>query len=243
MIVLAPMAGICDGDFALKLIPYGFDTITLGGFNIDRPTILAGKKIIERGRREFDISMDKIYGFIEAESLKVKEKFPDVNVSVNLRSVNPDSIIEIAKIPSVDIVEINCHCRQEELQSINCGQAMLKRDDLEDFISSVSNQTSSKVSVKIRGNVEGVDDVAISKMIEDVGCDYLHVDAMNPGVFSADLDLIKRISENTDIFLIGNNSINSLENGKAMLNAGADGISIARAALKGKLDFNLKDLY
>ena len=87
------MAGICNGDFAVKLIPYGFDTVTLGGFNIDKYTILAGRKIIKRGRKEFDINEDKIYDFIEGESLKVKEHFSDVNVSVNLRSVNPEEII------------------------------------------------------------------------------------------------------------------------------------------------------
>jgi tRNA-dihydrouridine synthase len=29
--VLAPMAGITNADFAMKLIPYGFDTVTIGG--------------------------------------------------------------------------------------------------------------------------------------------------------------------------------------------------------------------
>jgi TIM-barrel protein len=65
---------------------------------------------------------------------------------------------------------------------------------------------------------------------------------MKNGVFKADLDLVKNISENTNIYLIGNNSINSLEKAREMLNAGADGFSIARAAISGKMDFNLKDL-
>lgn len=236
------MAGICNGDFAVKLIPYGFDTVTLGGFNIDKYTILAGRKIIKRGRKEFDINEDKIYDFIEGESLKVKEHFPDVNVSVNLRSVNPEEIIEISKIPSVDIVEINCHCRQPELQSIGCGQGMLKRDDLESYIKKVVKKSSSKVSVKIRGNVDGVDDLAISKLISQSNCDYLHIDAMKPGVHSSDLDLIKKVANNVNIFLIGNNSINCLNDIKDMFNAGAHGVSIGRATLKGKLDFNLKEL-
>ena len=236
------MAGICNGDFAVKLIPYGFDTVTLGGFNIDKYTILAGRKIIKRGRKEFDINEDKIYDFIEGESLKVKEHFSDVNVSVNLRSVNPEEIIEISKIPSVDIVEINCHCRQPELQSIGCGQGMLKRDDLESYIKEVVKKSSSKVSVKIRGNVDGVDDLAISKLISQSNCDYLHIDAMKPGVNSSDLDLIKKVANNVNIFLIGNNSINCLNDIKDMFNAGAHGVSIGRATLKGKLDFNLKEL-
>ena len=236
------MAGINDGDFALKLIPYGFDTVTLGGFNIDQETIDAGSKIIERGRAEFDIPLDKIHDFIENESLKIKNQYDNVNVSVNLRSVNPENIVEISKIPSVDIVEINCHCRQEELQRIGCGQAMLKRPDLEDYIKTVTKNSKSKVSVKMRGNVEGVNDLKIAYLIENAKADYLHLDAMKPGVFKADLDLIKTISDNTNIYLIGNNSINNLNKAREMLDAGANGFSIARSAIGGKLDFNLNDL-
>ena len=106
------MAGICNGDFALKLIPYGFDTVTLGGFNIDKLSIDAGSKIIKRGRKEFDIPYSKIINFIDNEASKVKNN-SDAKVSVNLRSVNPDKIIEVSKLDSVDVVEINCHCRQK----------------------------------------------------------------------------------------------------------------------------------
>ena len=65
---------------------------------------------------------------------------------------------------------------------------------------------------------------------------------MKPGVSDADYDLITDISENTDIFIIGNNSIDSLDKARKMLNSGANGFSIARAAISGKLNFNLNDL-
>lgn len=236
------MAGINDGDFALKLIPYGFDTVTLGGFNVDEKTIDAGYKIIQRGRAEFNIPLNQVYQYIEKESLKIKQYDDNIKVSVNLRSTRTKNIIDISKIPSVDIVEINCHCRQEELQNIDCGQAMLKRPDLKDYIKEISSKSKSEVSVKMRGNVDGVNNLEIAQLIEDAGADYLHLDAMKNGVFKADLDLVKNISENTNIYLIGNNSINSLEKAREMLNAGADGFSIARAAINGKMDFNLKDL-
>ncbi|OWT32884.1 hypothetical protein BGI41_05295 [Methanobrevibacter sp. 87.7] len=235
------MAGICNGDFALKLIPYGFDTVTLGGFNIDKLSIDAGSKIIKRGRKEFNIPYSKIISFIDDEASKVKNN-SDAQVSVNLRSVNPDRIIEVSKLESVDIVEINCHCRQEELQRISCGQAMLERPDLKDYIKKVVDNSDAQVSVKIRGNVDDVDTLAISKLIDDAGADYLHVDAMKPGIFDADYDLISKISNNTNIFIIGNNSIDSLDKVHKILNAGADGFSIARAAINGKLNFDLNDI-
>ena len=52
MKVVAPMAGITDSEFLNKVIPYGFDVATLGGYSLDTPTIEASRKIIERGRNE-----------------------------------------------------------------------------------------------------------------------------------------------------------------------------------------------
>ena len=65
---------------------------------------------------------------------------------------------------------------------------------------------------------------------------------MKKGVRDADFDLIKEIFENTNIFIIGNNSINSISQAEKMLNAGANGISIARAAISGKLNFDLNKI-
>ena len=192
------MAGITDAEFAMKLIPYGFDTVTIGGYNTDNESIEACEKIIARGRKEFNYPKEEIY--------------------------------------------INCHCRQEELVAVGCGQSMLQRPDLEDYIKEVVKKSESKVSMKMRANVEGVDNLAIARLAEDCGVDYLHIDAMKKGVRDADFDLIKEITDNTNIFIIGNNSINSIAQAERMLNAGANGISIARAAIKGKLDFDLNEI-
>lgn len=242
MKLLAPMAGITDGKFALNLIPYGFNAVSIGGYDTDKETIDAGAKIIKRGRKEFHFPQEEIYSIIENEVSLIKEKYPNITVFANLRATSPEPIIKISNITNLDIVEINCHCRQEELTSIGCGQSMLKRPDLEDYIKEVVKKSKSKVSLKMRANVEGVDNIEIAKLAEDCGVDYLHVDAMKKGIFDADYDLIKEISNETNIFLIGNNSVNSIENAKKMLNSGANGFSIARAAIKGKLDFNLNDI-
>ena len=94
----------------------------------------------------------------------------------------------------------------------------------------------------MRANVEGVNNLAIAQLAEKSGVDYLHIDAMKKGVRDADFDLIRKIADNTDIFIIGNNSINSISQAEKMLNAGANGISIARAAIGGKLNFDLNEI-
>jgi TIM-barrel protein len=116
---------------------------------------------------------------------------------------------------------------------------MLNRPDLSDFISQVVDNVKSEVSVKIRANVEGIDTLNLANLIEDSGADYLHVDAMKKGVFEADWELLSEICRNATIKVIGNNSVNSEENLKKMLNTGVDGFSIARSIISGNLNFNI----
>lgn len=234
------MAGITDADFLNSVIPFGFDVATLGGYNLDAPTIEASKKILERGRKEFYFPENFIFSHIEKETNKIKNQH-DVLVSVNLRSTTPQPIVEVSKIDNVDIVEINCHCRQPEFLDIDCGQNMLFRDDLTEFISAVVDNSDSKVSVKIRANVEGVDNLKIASAIEDAGADYLHVDAMKKGVADADYGLLADICKNVDIPVIGNNSIDSESKILKMLKTGVSGFSIARAVISKNLDFDISN--
>ena len=232
--VVAPMAGITDADFLNKVIPQGFNVATLGGYSLDEPTIEASKKIIERGRKEFDFSLDEIFTHIENEVNSIKKVHGNVKVS-------PQPIIEVGNIENLDIVEINCHCRQDEIVAIGCGQEMLNRADLKDFISQVVDNVGSEVSVKIRANVDGIDTLKIASLIEDAGADYLHIDAMKKGVFEADWELLRNICNNVNIKVIGNNSVNSRANLEKMIDTGVDGFSIARSIISGNLDFNITD--
>ena len=235
------MAGITDAEFLNKVIPFGFDTATLGGYSLDAETIEASEKIIKRGRNEFHFLQDEIIGHIKKEVNLIKKQHPDVKVSVNVRSTTPQPIIEVSKIDNLDIVEINCHCRQEEILAIGCGQNMLKRGDLADYIKDVVDNASCEVSVKIRANVEGSDTLKIAKLIENAGADYLHIDAMKAGIFDADYDLLTEICSNTNIKVIGNNSIYSEQKIEKMLKTGVYGFSIARALISGKLNFNISN--
>ena len=235
------MAGISDSEFLNRVIPLGFDVATLGGYSLDEPTIEASKRIIERGRKEFDFPLDEIFSHIESEVASIKKIHGDVKVSANVRATTPQPIIEVGNIKDLDIVEINCHCRQDEILAIGCGQEMLNRADLGDFISQVVNNVDCDVSVKIRANVDGVDTLKIARLIDDAGADYLHVDAMKKGVFDADYNLLREICNSVQIQVIGNNSVNSKLNAEKMIATGVNGFSIARGVISGNLDFKLSD--
>ncbi len=244
MKVLAPMAGITDGTFCRDISTLGFDMVTLGGYNADPSTLNAGQKILARGRPEFDLKPGELISHLEGQTLLLKSHDTwNGLVSVNLRAMTPDPIIEVSRLKNVDVVEINAHCRQPEITDLGCGQALLKNQSyLEKFTREVVKKAKSKVSVKIRANVPGVDELATVQSIEHTGADYLHVDAMKPGFDSADYDLIKSIRQKTSLFIIGNNSIRDVQSARRMLAAGADGISIARAAIGGTLSFDLSQI-
>lgn len=233
------MAGITNAEFLNKLIPYGFDVVTLGGYSLDKKTIDASQKIIGRGRKEFHFELDEVIPHIENEVKSIKTIHPNVMVSANVRSTTPEPIIEASKINNLDIIEINCHCRQEEITSIGCGQEMLKRPDLVDYICEIVDGAKSEVSVKIRANVEGIDTLEIAKAIESAGADYLHLDAMDPNVFDADWKLLENVCNNTNIKVIGNNSIDSPQKIRKMYECGVYGFSIARGVISGTLNFDI----
>ena len=239
MKVVAPMAGISDSEFLNRVIPFGFDVATLGGYSLDTPTIEASRKIVERGRKEFDFPLDEIFSHIESEVASIKNVHSNVKVSANVRATTPQPIIEVGNIKDLDIVEINCHCRQDEIVAIGCGQEMLKRPDLKKFISQVVDNVDCEVSVKIRANVEGIDTLKVSKQIECAGADYLHIDAMKTGIFDADYNIVKKICENTKIKVIGNNSLNCESNIEKMIETGVYGFSMARAVISGNLNFDI----
>ena len=238
MKVVAPMAGITNANFLIKAIPYGFNMLTLGGYNLDEATYNAAIEVSKR-RKEFLFPLNKVFDEIYTEVFKIKSFKKDILVSANLRSTSPKAIVKISKIPQLDVVEINCHCRQEEFLDIGCGQNMLKRPDLADFIEYVVKKSKSKVSVKLRANVPGIDTLEICKEISSLGVDYLHIDAMKVGVLDADYELLSKIVSSVDTFVIGNNSINSSNQLSKMLETGVQGFSIGRALLPSGLDFKI----
>jgi TIM-barrel protein len=234
------MAGITNGAFCRSMAMKGFDMVTLGGYNADHETIEAGCHIWERGRPEFLVEEEDLISVLESQVSVIKELEWDGMVSINLRSITPDPIIEISKLNGVDVVEINAHCRQPEIIRLGVGQALMKQPKyLEKYTKEVVKGSKCKVSVKIRANVTDVDTIQVSRCIDRAGADFLHVDAMKPGFNSADYKIINSIKNNTSNFLIGNNSVKDIESARKMLAAGADGVSIARAIMGGSLKFDL----
>jgi TIM-barrel protein len=219
-IAVASMAGIIDSKFASGFKNAGL--IILGGYNLDKPTNDAARKEIERGRTEF--VSDDPFEYLRSE-LEASKDF--TTIAVNVRAATLPPYIEAANIAKEfnAILEINAHCRQPEMVELGAGEALLKNSPiLSEYIREIK-KTGVVLSVKIRANV--VNDTELAKAIEKAGADIIHIDAMHPD--GADIGVIKRIRNATNLFIIGNNSVIDFEVAKEMFSHGADMVSVARA--------------
>ena len=74
------MAGITDAEFLNKVIPFGFDTATLGGYSLDAKTIEASEKIIKR---------NNLYVLINGESVGqvASQTLTSMNVINNVTNI------------------------------------------------------------------------------------------------------------------------------------------------------------
>lgn len=218
-LVLSAIAGINDAEFCNR---QKAGLVILGGFNADRRAMEAAREVVKRGRKEF-IFNDPIEG-IESELKKIKKQF-----AVNVRSSTLEGFLRVAEL--IDdyggIIEINAHCRQPEFVKAKCGEWLLfNHEELIEIVKKVSRICIT--SVKIRGGYE-IDYKRLCEKLRSAGCKIIHVDAMIPNGKN-DLNLIRTIAETG--FTIGNNSFIDIKSGEAIIKAGAEMASAARAVLK-----------
>jgi TIM-barrel protein len=229
--ILSAMAGITDGSFCARAMKSGAGMVTLGGFNFDKQTLNAARFSITRGRSEFIIDLKKLPEYVERQISIAREG--KALVSINARFATKNGLFLAAKITQdagADAIELNAHCRQKEFLALKTGQALLMNQKrLCQWMSILREHIDIPLIVKIRANI--VDEISLANKMVAAGASVIHVDAMKSGYPFADLDVIRRISDSVDTFLIGNNSVIDVDSALKMLNAGADAFSIARAAI------------
>ncbi len=232
-IIQSAIAGIANAEFCQTMLNSGVGMVTLGGFSIDEKNIKATKNIITRGRKEFLLPEDTsdIKRWCE-ENLHLRKSKKSQKIAINLRIVEIDLMSKswLNSLSNfVDYFEINAHCRQKEITEIGGGQALLTNTPyLEELLEKIRLlNKNAKIGIKIRGNV--VNNVFnLIEILERNDCDYIHIDAMIPGKKQADLGLIKKFSNKTNIPIIGNNLVRNISDIHQMLSVGAKAISIAR---------------
>ncbi len=219
-VAVASLSGQSDASWARHAAPY-VGCAFLGGIAIDRRTRQAAREMVARDRCEF-LPPDPI-AFIDRQLTSLDPIA--IRPAVNIRSVTTQSVQAIAGVCTAHgaIIEINAHCRQEEMCQVGAGEALLHdHDRLTDYVRT-AEETGATVSVKVRAELPGVDLPTLARRLADAGADIIHVDAMDSE------PVVGQIAAATpDLFLLANNGVRDAATAHEYFQYGADAVSIGR---------------
>lgn len=217
---LASLSGESDAEWALRGLPY-IGAAFLGGIAIDATTREAARSMVrDRERNEF-LPPDPV-SFIQSEFAAL-DGYP-VRPAVNVRTTTRGPLRVVGEVcrDSGAILELNAHCRQEELCAVGCGESLLADTDrLTAFVEAAAS-TGATVGVKVRAEVPGVDVAETAEACYGAGARVMHVDAMDSE------GVIREVREAFDGFVIANNGVRDAASTEEYLSYGADAVSVGR---------------
>ena len=218
-LVLSSLSGQSDAEWARAGSEHAGAAI-LGGIALDDAARDAARDLLARERDEF-LPEDPI-AFVDHQLATLEDVA--IQPGFNVRSATPDPIGAVARVcrEREAFLEINAHCRQEELCAAGCGETLLRDTPrLLEFVETAA-ATGVTVGVKVRAEVPGVELPALAGDLEDAGAAYVHVDAMDTESVIADV-----VAE-TDLFVIANNGVRDDASVSEYHEYGADAVSVGR---------------
>ncbi|HKO95017.1 MAG TPA: tRNA-dihydrouridine synthase family protein, partial [Polyangiaceae bacterium] len=166
---------------------------------------------------------------------------PDTALSVQVMGNHLEHMAEATEIVSragADIVDLNVGCPAPRVVRKGVGSAMLRDPELlRSVVAAMRARTRGCLSAKMRA---GFDDaagaVAIARLIEDAGADFLTVHPRRQVDFFqgvSDWRIIARIKQSVSIPVIGNGDVWYAQDALRMrAETGCDGVMIGRGALR-----------
>lgn len=216
---LASLSGEADAAWARDGAEYA-DVAFLGGIALDEPAREAARELVARDRNEF--LPPEPLAFVD-EQLAALEDAP-LLPGINVRSTTVGPVREAAAIAADRdaVLEINAHCRQPELCSVGCGEALLADADRLCAHVAAAAETGATTCVKVRAEVPDVDLARTAGRVEAAGAEAIHVDAMDTE------SVVRDVIDATDLFVIANNEVRGRESVAEYLDYGADAVSVGR---------------
>jgi len=218
-LALASLSGEADADWARAGAAHA-GAAFLGGIALDEDSRAAARDLVARDRSEF--LPDDPLAFIDRQL----ESLSDVPIqpAFNVRSATVDPIADAARVcrDRDAYLELNAHCRQDELCAVGCGETLLKDGGrLTEYVNRAA-ETGATVGVKVRAEVPGVDLPALARDLGRAGASFVHVDAMDSESIIAD------VVDATDLFVIANNGVRDDATVREYADYGADAVSVGR---------------
>jgi TIM-barrel protein len=218
-LALASLSGESDAEWATASVQHAGGAF-LGGIAIDEPTREAARAMVDRDREEF-LPEDPV-AFLDSELAELDDAF--LRSGVNVRTTSLDPLRDVAGVCADHdaILEVNAHCRQDEMCAAGAGESLLQDTDRLCEQVAAASDAGAPVSVKVRAEVGGVHLPTLAKAIERAGADAVHVDAMDSR------RVVRDVADATDLFVIANNGIRTREDVFEYFSYGADAVSVGR---------------
>lgn len=220
-VALASLSGEADADWARAVTDH-VGCAFLGGIALDEDTREAARAMTDRDRSEF-LPADPI-AFVDTQLEAVADA--PLRGAFNVRSATLGPIERVAGVcrDHDAVLELNAHCRQDEMCAAGAGESLLRAPDaLAEQVRTAAGMGTA-VSVKVRAEVPDVDLPALARRIEDAGADAVHIDAMDSESVVAD------VADATELFVVANNGVRGHETAREYLDYGADAVSVGRAS-------------
>lgn len=218
-VALASLSGESDAAWARGVEEFA-DVAFLGGLAIDEPTRQAARELVARDRSEF-LPPDPV-GFVDDQLAALADTRLQPGFNVRTTTLEPLARVAAVCTDHEAILEINAHCRQDEMCRVGAGETLLARPERLCAQVRTASQHGATVSVKVRTEVPGVDLPELARQIERAGAEIVHVDAMDSEHVVAD------VADATDLFVIANNGVRDRETVREYLEYGADAVSVGR---------------
>ncbi|AGB39295.1 beta/alpha barrel domain-containing protein [Natronococcus occultus] len=219
-LALASLSGEADADWARAGADYA-GAAFLGGIALDPESRAAAREMVrDRDRTEF-LPEDPL-AFVDAQ-LAALEDVP-IRPGFNVRSATPGPVVDAARVcrDRNAVLEVNAHCRQDELCAVGCGETLLRDGErLSEYVARAA-ETGAVVGVKVRAEVPGVDLPVLAAELEDAGAAFVHVDAMDTE------SVIAEVAAATELCVIANNGVRDDETVREYADYGADAVSVGR---------------
>ena len=224
-VALASLSGEADAAWARAGAPYA-GAAFLGGIAVDEVTREAAAAMVERDREEF--LPDDPVAFVDRQLARLEDA--DLRAGFNVRSASLDPVREVARVCADRdaILEINAHCRQDEMCRAGAGESFLRNPDrLREQVAAAADVANGgpDVSVKVRAELPGVDLAEIARIVAEAGADAIHVDAMDSEGVVAE---VSEVAADTGLFVIANNEVRDESSVREYLAYGADAVSVGR---------------
>ncbi|WP_276272268.1 tRNA-dihydrouridine synthase [Haloarcula litorea] len=218
-VALASLSGAADADWARAAAEH-VGCAFLGGIALDGATREAARRLVERDRSEF-LPADPV-AFVDRQLSALADS--PLRPAFNVRSSSLPPIRRVGEVCAAHdaVLELNAHCRQDEMCAAGAGEALLRDTDRLAAQVRAAAATGTPVSVKVRAEVGGVDLPAVCRAVESAGGDAVHVDAMDSE------SVVERVVAATDLFVVANNGVRDRETAREYLGYGADAVSVGR---------------